>query len=218
MVSSKFRAWRGWVGIVVLGLLPLVGIAGETQSPKEMLERVAQQMLKVLQERDVELRQDPGKLQDLVEELLVPHVDLEVVSRWVLGKYWRKATPEQRKRFAEEFKKMLIRFYSSALLEYADFKFRFYPVKMKKDARRVVVRSEVMRTGGPPHTVNYSLIRRKGTWKVYDVTIDGVSVVTTYRSSFAEEIRRVGIDGLIKKMASWNREAVLPGTKKKAGG
>ncbi len=217
MVSSMIREWSRWVGVLVLWSLVSAAHAAE-QSPKEMLERVAQQMLTALHERDAELRKNPQKLQALVEELLVPHVDLEVVSRWVLGKYWRQATPEQRRRFAEEFKKMLIRFYSSALLEYADFKFKFYPVKMKEGARRVVVRSEVMRAGGPPHTVNYSLIRRKGEWKVYDVTIDGVSVVTTYRSSFAEEIRRSGIDGLIQKMASWNREGVLPKEEKKAGG
>ncbi len=215
MVSSAIGKIH-WLSVVfILWLLPFC--ANAEQSPKEMLENVAAQMLAALHERDAELRKDPQKLQALVEELLVPHVDLKVVSRWVLGKYWRRATPEQRTRFTEEFKKMLIRFYSSALLEYADFEFKFYPVKMKEGARRVVVRSEVRRAGGPPHSVNYSVILRKGKWKVYDVTIDGVSVVTTYRSSFSEEIRRGGLDGLLEKMASWNRDGVLP-DEKKAGG
>jgi len=193
------------------------GAVAEQQSPREMLQAAAEQMLAALHERDTELRKDPQKLYALVDELLVPHVDMEVVSRWVLGKYWRSATPEQRARFAEEFKRMLIRFYSSALLEYADFRFKFYPVKLKKGQRRAVVRSEVMRTGGPPHTVSYRVILRKNGWKVYDVIIDGVSVVTTYRSSFSEEIRRGGLDGLLEKMAKWNREGVMP-DKKKAGG
>jgi len=215
MFFSSNRALIFFAWMAVLWLPPF--LAAAEQSPGEMLERAAQQMLSALHERDAELRKDPQKLYDLVDELLVPHVDLEVVSRWVLGKYWRSATPEQRERFAGEFKRMLIRFYSSALLEYADFKFRFYPIKLKEGQRRAVVRSEVMRTGGPPHSVNYSVILRNGEWKVYDVTIDGVSVVTTYRSSFSEEIRRNGVDGLLKKMAEWNRSGELP-DKKKAGG
>ncbi len=216
MVLSVHNTLLVWVGLAVLWLLPQAVVA--EQSPEVMLEQAAEQMLAALREHDSELRSDPEQLHALVEEVLVPHVDLEVVSRWVLGKYWRTASPEQRIRFAREFKDMLIRFYSSALLEYADFKFRFHTPKMKKGARRVLVRSEVMRIGGPPHSVNYSLIRRDGQWKVYDVTIDGVSVVTTYRSSFAEEIRRGGLDSLLKKMADWNRQEVSPQRDKKAGG
>ena len=216
MVLSIHKMILAWAGLITLWLLPQIVVA--EQSPEVMLEQAAEQMLAALREHDSELRNDPQQLHALVDEVLVPHVDLQVVSRWVLGKYWRTATPEQRRRFAEEFKKMLIRFYSSALLEYADFKFRFYPPRMKKGARRAVVRSDVMRSGGPPHSVNYSLIWRDGQWKVYDVTIDGVSVVTTYRSSFAEEIRHGGLDGLLKKMTEWNRQEVSPSEGKKAGG
>ncbi len=215
MVLSVHKMILVWAGLSVLWLLPQTVMA--EQSPEIMLEQAAEQMLAELREHDSELRSNPEQLHALVEEVLVPHVDLEVVSRWVLGKYWRTATPGQRTRFAREFKGMLIRFYSSALLEYADFRFRFHAPRMKKDARRVVVRSEVMRSGGPPHSVNYSLIRRDDEWKVYDVTIDGVSVVTTYRSSFAEEIRRGGLDSLLKKMADWNRQEVLSPEDKKAG-
>ncbi len=206
----------GWFGLTALWLLPQMAAA--EQSPEVMLEQAAEQMLAALREHDSELRSNPEQLHALVEEVLVPHVDLEVVSRWVLGKYWRSATPEQRARFAREFKSMLIRFYSSALLEYADFKFRFFAPKMKKKARRMVVRSEVMRSAGAPHSVNYSLIRRDGQWKIYDIKINGVSVVTTYRSSFADEIRRGGLDHLLKRMANWNRRDIFLPDEKKAGG
>ena len=202
------------LGLTLLGSLQ----ASAEQSPEVMLEQAAGQMLAALRKHDSELRSNPRQLHALVEDVLVPHVDLNVLSRWVLGKYWRTATPEQRRRFAEEFKKMLIRFYSSALLEYADFRFRFIPPRMKKGARRVVVRSEVMRSSGSPHSVNYNVIWRNGEWKVYDVTIDGVSVATTYRSSFSEEIRHGGLDGLLEKMAEWNREKAPLHGKGKAGG
>lgn len=191
--------------LLVLLLLWVQGVAA-VESPRLMLERVAGQMLAALSAREAELRADPHRLHLLVEELLVPHVALELVARRVLGKEWRRASREQRERFAREFKEMLIRFYSSALLEYAGFRFRFHPVRLKEGQRRAVVRSEVMRGGGPPHSVNYSVVLRNGEWQVYDVTIDGVSVVVTYRSSFAEEIRHGGLDALLERMARWNRE------------
>ncbi len=216
MVLSVHKIVPGLAGLTFLWFFSQQASAEE--SPEIMLEQAAEQMLAELREHDSELRSSPEQLHTLVEEVLVPHVDLEVVSRWVLGKYWRTASPDQRTRFAREFKGMLIRFYSSALLEYADFRFRFHTPRIKKDARRVLVRSEVMRSGGAPHSVNYSLIRRNGVWKVYDVTIDGVSVVTTYRSSFAEEIRRGGLDGLLKKMADWNRRDAPSSEDKKEGG
>ncbi len=194
-----------WSGMaLVLLLVPQAALGVEP--PDVMLERVAGQMLSALRENDSELRADSRRLRRLVDELLVPHVDLELVARRVLGRQWRRASQEQRERFTREFKEMLIRFYSSALLEYAGFRFRFHPVRLKEGARRALVRSEVMRSGGSPHQVNYSVALRGGQWKVYDVTIDGVSVVITYRSSFAEEIRRGGLDALLEKMALWNRE------------
>jgi len=195
--------------MMIMLLLP-VQFAVAEQSPEAMLKQAANQMIDALRAHDSELREDPKKLYALVDELLVPHVDMAVVSRLVLGRYWRTASPEQRRRFIAEFKAMLIRFYSSALLEYADFHFRFYPPRMRKGAHRAVIRSEIMRSGGPPHTVNYSVVLRNGEWKVYDVTIDGVSVVTTYRSSFAEEIRHAGLDKLLDKMADWNRKGDSP--------
>ncbi len=216
MVLSVHKIVLGLAGLAFLWFF--LQQARAEQSPEIMLEQAAEQMLAELREHDSELRSNPEQLYALVEEVLVPHVDLDVVSRWVLGKYWRTASPDQRALFAKEFKGMLIRFYSSALLEYADFRFRFHTPRMKKDARRVLVRSEVMRSGGAPHSVNYSLIRRKGEWKVYDVTIDGVSVVTTYRSSFAEEIRRGGLDSLLRKMADWNRQDVSSPEDKEGGG
>lgn len=187
------------------GLL-LLWAPAAVESPRVMLEQAAGQMLSALRKHDSELRADPQRLYALVEELLVPHVDLDLVARRVLGKQWRHASRAQREKFSREFKNMLVRFYSSALLEYAGFRFRFYPVRLREGEKRAVVRSEVMRSGGPPHSVNYSVVLRDDGWKVYDVTIDGVSVVVTYRSSFAGEIRRGGLDALLEKMARWNRE------------
>jgi len=216
MILSVRKNVYCWAGLVVLWLLPQTVVA--IKSPEIMLEKASEKVLAALREHDSELRSNPERLHALVEELLVPHIELEVVSRLVLGKQWRKFSPEQRSRFTREFKGMLIRFYSSALLEYAGFRFRFYTPRIKKGVRRLVVRSEVMRSGGQPHSVNYSMILRNGEWKIYDLTIDGVSVVTTYRSGFAEEIRRGGPDSLLEKMTVWNRrnhlQDPLPGEDK----
>lgn len=209
LVIAARRVIYGW--FVLAGcLIPSLAVTAGEQAPEKMLEQAAEQMLSALREQDAQLRGNPRKLHALVEEVLVPHVDLEALSRAVLGKYWRSATAGQRSRFAQEFKGMLIRFYASALLEYADFRFRFFAPKMDKGARRITVRSEVMRRGGAPHAVNYRLIRRDDQWKVYDITIDGVSAVATYRSSFSEEIRRDGLEHLLKKMADWNRRDISP--------
>jgi phospholipid transport system substrate-binding protein len=150
------------------------------------------------------LRGNTPELYRLVEEILVPHVDLVLLARFVLGKHWRGASAEQRRHFTYAFKDMLIRFYATSMLEYLDYQVRFFPVTLQPGDKLTVVRSEFYRGSQQPIAVNYRVALRDGQWKVFDVTIDNISVVTNYRGSFDSLIREEGLDALLAKMDDWN--------------
>jgi len=182
-------------------------------SPALQAAEAAQQLVidtstKVLER----LKADREKLQSnsdliypLVEDLVLPHFDFERMSIWVLGKNWRKADEAQRQQFVKEFRTLLVRTYAKALLEYTDQKINYLPFHAEADAKRVTVRTEVNQGGGPAIPINYSMfLNRDGEWKVYDISVDGVSLVTNYRTSFASEIRSGGIDNLLNRLVAMN--------------
>jgi phospholipid transport system substrate-binding protein len=194
--------------VMVICLLLTVGsservLAAET--PRELVKRTAQEMQAELRENRQTLEADPTKIYGLVNEIVLPHFDFTLMSRWVLGKYWRQATPEQRQQFTQEFRTLLVRSYAGALLEYADEELIFPPVPdVPPDVKEATVHSEVQLKGQDPVAINYSLRRRDGEWKVYDVTVNGVSLVINYRSTFANQIRNEGIDAVIRDLTERN--------------
>ena len=136
------------------------------------------------------------------------------MTRLAVGRNWRQATPEQQKTLIEQFRSMLVRSYSTAYSAYRNIVIEVKPLRLQPTDEDVQVRSEIKLPGGaPPVTVDYSMVKSDSDWKVYDVTVDGVSLVTTYRSTFAEEIRQNGIDGLIKALQQKNTPPP-PGAKK----
>ncbi|MEZ5582446.1 MAG: ABC transporter substrate-binding protein [Candidatus Competibacteraceae bacterium] len=138
-------------------------------------------MLDALRNNRDKLQKDPRQIYGLVNAIVLPHFDFTVMSRWVLGKYWRQATVAQRNLFVEEFRTLLVRTYSQALLEYSNETIKFLPMpQLPPDAKDVTVRSEFHPQTGAPIPVNYSLHLMDGAWKVYDVTVDGVSLVTVH--------------------------------------
>lgn len=156
-------------------------------------------LAKLRQEGDV-LKTDHARLYALVDEMILPHFDFTKMSQRVLGKHWRDATPEQRARFTQEFKTLLVRTYSTALVEYRDQTIEFLPTR-ENSPSEVSVRTQVVKTsGGPPIPITYEAYNANGEWKVYDVSINGVSLVINYRASFSTEINKSGIDGLIAQL------------------
>lgn len=189
----------------VLGLL-LVGAlapASAQTGPVDVVRGTAERVLE-------QLRTDPARYQDdkvlfgLVREVVFPHLDRERTAQWVLGANWRKATPAQRAQFVEEFSELLLRTYGTALRQYDSEVLNFLPVHAPEGANRVTVRTEIIRPNGPKVSVDYLLTNRSGEWKVYDVIIENVSLVVTYRSEYAAIIQRDGIDGLLKQLADRN--------------
>jgi phospholipid transport system substrate-binding protein len=177
-------------------------------SAQDLIREASSQAIDALASRREELRQDNTRIYEFVEEFLLPHFDSDYIARLVLGRYWRQASPEERERFRDAFQEMLIRSYASSMLEYSDQKITYLPYSEPPDADETVVRTEVELASGPV-AVDYSLRRRDGRWLVYDVSIDGISMVVNYRGNINSEIRRLnGVAPLIDLIEQRNRRAM----------
>ncbi len=192
---------------LMLAFSPVKASAEAMPEPQALVKKASDDMLKALKDNEAELEADPEKIYELVEDILMPHFDFEKMSKLALGKNWRAANADQRERFIEEFRLLLIRTYSTAMLEYTDEEILMLPFRDDLSRKRVTVPMEVVQKGGPSIGMSLSLYQNKqDAWKVYDVKIDGISLVTNYRSSFANEIRSGGMDQLIKDLAERNQK------------
>lgn len=197
---------KSWFKGVLLGagLLAWGGVMAATQPPQELVQQTAEQMLAKLREERQVIEQHPERIYDLVNQIILPHFDFERMSSWVLGKYWRAATPAQKEKFVAQFRTLLVRTYAKSLSEYSDSKISYLPMRPSPQDTQVKVRTEVDQPGGFPIPIDYDLALNDKEWKVIDVTIDGVSLVTNYRSTFASQIRQDGLDKLITVLAERN--------------
>jgi len=178
-------------------------------SAGNLIQVTAKQMLSRIEQDRSEINTNPRHVYDLVDEILLPHIDFRRMSRWVLGKYWRRANVSEREMFIEEFRHLIIRTYSTALLEYSGQEINFLPVRDNSDPNLASVRTEIRPTSGPMIPISYDLYRNdSGEWKVYDVSIDGISLIANYRSSFGSQIRRSGgLSRVINQMKAKNQQA-----------
>jgi phospholipid transport system substrate-binding protein len=216
-------AWRGTdflrrIQSVVLAATVLfcqAAWSGSTdpQAAQALVSSTADRLLGMLKAEGNSLLNNPARVRDIARQNLFPHIDFDTMSRLAVGKDWRTATPAQKERFVAEFRQFLLRFYTGALIEYTkgnkipDGLMRFLPLRASDDVKRVTVRSEVVQpSGGPPIPVNYQMHLNNNAWKVVDVQVDGVSMVANYRSSFSTELRKGGMEGLIKTLERRNRE------------
>lgn len=193
--------------LVLLSLLALgiPAFADSVEDPLKFVQSTADEVLSEVSSRKDELSADPAKIYELVDQVILPRFDFVRMSQLVLGKYWKRATPEQREAFVREFQELLIRTYATALLNYSGQEIVYLPVRAGKDARKVIVNTQVREVGAPAIPVDYRLRHSGNGWKVYDVSIDSISLVSNYRSSFATQIRRYKLDGLIAKLEKLNQ-------------
>jgi len=193
--------------LLSLLVMPTVVQASEIADPQAMVECATAEMLQSLKDNKVELEEDPSIIYGLVQEILMPNFDFGKMSKLALGKNWRKASTEQRERFITEFRLLLVRTYSTAMLEYAGQEIKFLPFHDDVAKKKVKVKMEILQTGGPSIPMTLSMyLNKENAWKVYDVKIDGISLVTNYRSTFSSEIRNKGIDKLIDRLATRNEK------------
>jgi phospholipid transport system substrate-binding protein len=189
---------------LIVALLFSSGAWAAQDAATELVQKVSERMLTTLEKRRAEIDRNPSLIYGLVDDILVPHFDFQKITQAAVGKHWRKATPGQKKALTEGFQQVLIRTYAKALLSYSDEKIRYLPVKPGKRKSTVTVSTEVREPGGPTVPVDYRMHNNGGGWKVYDVVIDNVSLISNYRSSFNTQIRRDGIDGLIRSLSEMN--------------
>ena len=177
------------------------------EKPDELVKRTAEDVLAIVKnDKDIQAG-NQDKLYSLAEEKILPNFNFDRVSRLVLGKNWTRATPEQKSAFQKEFKSLLLRTYSVALSKYKNQTIEYKPLRMADGATTVTVKTAILQSAGQPVVVDYSLEKQADAWKVYDIVIEGVSLVTNYRSQFTQEIRQNGLDSLIKKLADKNAAA-----------
>lgn len=183
-----------------LGLnLPAVS----AEIPPDVLARTtSQEVLAVLKaDKDIQ-RGDLSKIYELVEAKVLPNFDFNRMTQLAMGRHWPKASAQQKQVLVAEFRNLLVRTYATSLTEFGGQSVEFKNFSMKPDDTEVVVRSEIRQPGGQPISIDYSMYKTAFGWKVYDVTIDNVSLVTNYRATFANTIRQSGIDGLIKTLSA----------------
>ena len=190
---------------VLAALLPLGAAAQAQESPDAMIKRIADEIIAIVKS-DKDLKAgNSAKVVALAEQKVLPHFDFTRMTRLAVGRNWSQATPEQREALTKEFRTLLVRTYSSSLSQYRNQKIEVKPLATAPGDEDVVVRTAVIQEGGPPIPIDYRMEKTKEGWKVYDVVIDGASLVTTYRGSFNDQIQRAGIDGLVKTLQERNR-------------
>ncbi len=175
-------------------------------SPHQLIEQLSEQVKALLREEGEQSRADPRRLYERVTEIVVPHVDFNRMGSLIMGRYWRRASGEQRERFAKEFRRLLLNTYAAAYREFKEWKIEYLPLNLSPEDTDVLVRTEVLQPGGPALSVNYRMHRNDDQWKAYDVAIEGISLVHNYRSAFATEIRKRGIEGFLQQLESHNRK------------
>jgi phospholipid transport system substrate-binding protein len=201
------RALATILVFIASGLVVVADNAASAQAqpgPSEVVESAARSMLNGLDANRAAYKKDPAKVGELVEMYLLPHFDIQYSARLVLGKHWATATPEQRERFATAFYRTLVDNYGSALAEFTSDRLKVYPTKVEPNVDRASVRTEVTRDNGDKVPVSYSLHKTDDGWKAWDVVIEGISYVKSFREDFGAAIDQQGLDAVIDKIEKGN--------------
>lgn len=205
-ISFSFAAAVVAVVLMVASVVIPQGNAFAGEAPDAIVKRTTDAVLSEFDARRDELKDDQAKLFQLVSDKVLPHMDFKRMSRMVLGRNWKKATAEQQASFTEEFRSLLVRTYATALFEYSGQPIEYKPFRLADGADDAEVKTMIDAGGGPKIPLSYSLAKDADEWKVYDVSIDGISLVTNYRTSYSRIVKKNGVDGLIKKLAKKNAE------------
>ena len=193
------------LGALLLGLILLSSPVLAMQLPEEVVQTSMDDTIKVLRAEQEKVLANPEYLVEVAEKYVAIHFDFDRMSSWVLGKYWRKAKSDEKTRFTKEFRTLLVRTYAKALNDNFDKKIDMLPSRKKKNGKQVTVRTEIQQSAGFPIPINYKMHIKSDAWKVFDVSVDGISLVANYRTSFAKEIRKDGLDKLIARLADRNK-------------
>ncbi len=188
----------------------------QQEAPDQLVKRLSQEILDTAKnDKDVQAG-NSKKVYDLVENKILPYIDFQRMTALAAGKNWRDATPEQQKQLVNEFRNLLVHTYSGAIVQIKDQRVEFKPLRAAPEDTEVEVRSQVIQSRGEPIQLNYRLAKQGSGWKIYDINVLGAWLVETYKGSFAAEISKSGIDGLIKTLVEKNKKLAAANANLKA--
>lgn len=182
------------------------------ESPSQVIETAANGLLNALNADRQAYRNNPAKVEALVDQYILPHVDTQFAAQLVLGRYWRSATAQQRDRFVNAFYHSMLNNYGAAIVQFTSNTLKVYPTHVSAGTQNATVRTQMARTSGPPISVNYYMHMTPEGWKAWDVVIDGVSYVKSYREDFGSQIAQQGIDSVINRLESGEKPANIART------
>ena len=192
---------------LLLLVAALFTTAAQAHPAQELIETSTRDIMTLLGTEKERLENDPGYLKSVIDEKVLPHLDFNAMTALTIGKHWRTATPDQRGQLVEEFQQLLLNTYVSALSLYSGQQMEFKPFKPQKRADRAVVRAVFLQPGSKGVPVNYKLREKNDRWQIYDIDVNNINLVSTYRSTFTQRISQSGIDGLINEMRAKNEAA-----------
>lgn len=202
--------WKSRLTLIFLGVV--LGLSAKAALPPDQLVRQqTDQLLSELQAKKEILIDSPVRLYNMVDRIILPHIDFQYFAKRVLGKHWKTATPEQQTEFVEQFHLLLIRTYATALLSYTGQQIIYKPLKLKSGATKARVKMEFVSNDGPRVQFSYSM--RQGddsNWRVFDIVIEGASLITNYRKSYGNMIRKKGMQGLLDHLVQNNNNLGQP--------
>ncbi|MDE2261749.1 MAG: ABC transporter substrate-binding protein [Gammaproteobacteria bacterium] len=182
---------------------------GATEQPSQVVQTAADGLLKALDANRQEYRNSPAKVQALVDQYILPHIDTQFAAQLVLGRYWRTATAQQRQRFINAFYHSMLNNYGAAIVEFTSNTLKVYPTNVSPGSQNATVRTQMGRSSGAPVSVNYYMHLTPQGWKAWDVVIDGVSYVMSYRQDFGSQIAQQGIDSVINRLERGEKPAQI---------
>lgn len=193
--------------ITTLGALVLFNtVQASVEIAEQNVKNTTEEVLSRIKAEKQTLETNPEIIYDLIDEVVIPHFDFIKMSRWVLGKNWKLASQDQRDRFVNAFRTLLIRTYAKALQQYSDEKIEYLQTEGDLDSKFIIIKTRIKRQGSKIIPIDYRMYNNKEAWKVIDIIVDNVSLVSTYRGSFASEIRQNGIDSLIIHLSEKNNK------------
>ena len=201
------RMWVAGLALMIAGTA-----LAEPVPPDEVVKKTTEQLQTEIGKREKEFRAKPDKLYAYVEQVIVPKFDTRYIAQLILARHWRAANDDQRARFEVAFRNMLVHSYANALLDHFDsVKAEWQPLRMEPDAKDVTVQSRLLRDGKPPLPIGFAMRLKDGEWKVYDIVVENLSLVTSFRSQVNSEVKRTSVDALITKLESGQK--LEPGSK-----
>ncbi|MEM8844101.1 MAG: ABC transporter substrate-binding protein [Pseudomonadota bacterium] len=194
--------------LLIILFIALIGytswVNADDRTPEQIVEQTSTEILKIINENNEKIRNDPTYVDKVIDEKILPYIDVQAMGKLILGKYWRTATDEQRQEFVHEFQEMLIRTYSKSIADYGSAKVKVLPVQGEQSDNLHRVRTELDLGSGSPLQVDYIFRKVNGQWKAFDLIVGGLSMVKNFRTSFTQEISETSLDALITRLKNTN--------------